>query len=230
MRTSFRQFGFRSRARCVAVMFKELQRISVLVRQADQCGAQPVRQRSQTVLSASAARRRAGDPYPAMGSRQELRAACAEKFQHGACRRQQDLVLSGKDEPLPDNRKTNYVERDQPPLIELGGNRVRRNECNSETRDHSLLDRLVAAHRHADLGANSRGFEQLLHQAARTGTGLARQKRFVGKVAQRDAGFSHQAMARRRDDDMGVIADRVDVHVDISRRAAHDREIEIIAP
>src|SRR6266545_1411605 len=102
---------------------------------------------SHTVLSASAARGRSGDPYPAMGSRQELRAAGAEEFQHGACRRQQDLVLPGKNEPLPDNGKANHVERDQPPLVEFGGNGVSRNKCNSETRDHSLLDGLVAVHR-----------------------------------------------------------------------------------
>src|ERR1044072_605966 len=86
-------------------------------------------------LSAFAARRRAGDPYPAMGSRQELRAAGAEEFQHGACRRQQDLVLSGKGEPLPDDGKTDHVERDQSPLVEFGGDRVRRNEREYTTRD-----------------------------------------------------------------------------------------------
>ena len=130
---------------------------------------------------------------------------------------------------MSDNGKANHVERDQPPLVEFGGNRVRRDKCNSETRDHSLLDRLVAVHRHADFRSNSRRFEQLLHQAARARTGFARQEYFVGKVAQRDAGFSHQPMARRRDNDMGMIADRVNVHVDIGRWAAHDREIEIIA-
>ena len=49
------------------------------------------------------------------------------------------------------------------------------------------------------------------------------------ELAQRDAGFSRQAMRGRRDDDMGMIADQVNVHVDIGRRAAHDRKVEIVA-
>ena len=106
---------------------------------------------------------------------------------------------------------------------------MRRNEGDAEAGDHRLLDGLVAAHGHADVGADARGLEQLLHQSAGAGAGLARQKSFVGEIAQRDAGFSRQPVAGRRDDDMGMVADQVDVHVDIGRRAAHDREVEIVA-
>ena len=36
-------------------------------------------------------------------------------------------------------------------------------------------------------------------------------------------------MCGRRDDDMGVIADQVNVHIDVRRRAAHNRKVEIVA-
>ena len=41
--------------------------------------------------------------------------------------------------------------------------------------------------------------------------------------------FRARRCAGRRDDDMGMIADQVNVHVDVCRRAAHDRKVEIIA-
>ena len=164
-----------------------------------------------------------------MGARQKLLAPGAEEIEHRLRRRQQDLVLAGEREPLPDHGKAIDVEGGQSPFVEFGGDRVRGNKRNAETRDHGLLDGLVAAHGEADLGANAGGLEQLLHQAARSGSGLARQEGFAGEFAQRDAGFSRQPMCGRRDDDMGMIADQVNVHVDVGRRAAHDREVEIVA-
>ena len=73
------------------------------------------------------------------------------------------------------------------------------------------------------------GFEQLLHQAARSRPRLAGEKGFAREVARREAGFRARRWGGRRNDDMGMIADQVDVHVNVVRRAAHDREVEIIA-
>ena len=164
-----------------------------------------------------------------MGAREKLLAPGAEEIEHRLRRRQQDLVLAGEREPLPDHGKAIDVEGGQSPFVEFGGDRVRGNECDAQTGNDGLLDGLVAAHREADFGANAGAFEQLLHQAARSGSGLARQESFAREFARRDAGFSRQAMRCRRDDDMGVIADQVNVHVDVCRRAAHDRKVEIIA-
>ena len=129
---------------------------------------------------------------------------------------------------MPDHGKAIHVEDNQSSFVEFGGDRVRGNKCNAETGDHGLLDGFVAAHGEADLGTNAGAFEQLLHQAACSRSRLARQESFACKLAWRDAGFSRHAMSRRRDDDMGVIADQVNVHVDVCRRAAHDRKVEIV--
>ncbi len=112
----------------------------------------------------------------------------AEELQHRPRRRQQDLVLAGEHEPLPDHRQAVDVERHQPPLVEFGGHVCAEMKAMPRPAITACLMVSLLLISMPMVGRTPRGFEQLLHQAARARSGLARQEGFVGEVARARCG------------------------------------------
>ena len=71
------------------------------------------------------------------------------------------------------------------------------------------------------------GFEKVGHVLACSGAGLAQYKGHAFKIAGLDRILASHRMVRRRDEHVGMHRKRVGLGRDISRRPAHDREIDL---
>src|ERR1700683_3603128 len=89
---------------------------------------------------------------------------------------QQPLFRKIYDEPGAHDRKTYDVERDQAAVGALHRHGMGGNERNAEPSDNRLLDRLVAAHLHADARCHPRVGKQALHEESPTRTAFAYEK------------------------------------------------------
>ena len=103
-----------------------------------------------------------------------------------------------------------------------------RYERDTESGNDGLLDGFIAVHLHADLRLETGLLEELLHQHTRTGSDLARDEGFLGKVRGGELS-SCQAVAGRGHDDMRVLSERPHFDLDVGRRLPHHRNIEIVA-
>ena len=130
---------------------------------------------------------------------------------------------------MAQDRRVGDVEDRQPAGGEFEAERVARDEAQAQSRDHRLLDRVVAAHLHADRRTLRVRGEEFLHRRTRSRSGLARDQRLGRQFVDADAAPGSERMRGAGDEHQRVRRQHRRLDVEVGRRPAHDGEVDRVA-
>jgi len=174
-----------------------------------------------------------GETQAAIGARQKLLALGAEEIEHRLRRRQQHLVLAGQRRTIAGSRgclsTSRVVNRRSSSSVATVCADMKAMPRPAIT---ACLDGLVAAHGEADLRTNAGGSRTAAPSDRAYRTRASRVRNVsparLARAAMREF-FAPGDVPSAAMMTWGVITDQVDVHLDVCRRAAHDRKVEIVA-